>query len=89
MINILYCALGAIVGFIFFGGLKLTLREAAKVKHPALLIILSYLFRMTVLLGGLAFLAAYAGLPALLWGTLGLSMVMLTMISVSRREDTA
>ena len=90
MINILYSGVGAILGLIFFGGLKLTLQETAKVKHPALLIVFSYLFRMAVLLGGLAFLAAYAGLSALMWGTLGLSIAMLAMIHISRREeDTA
>ncbi len=89
MINILYFGVGTILGFIFFGGLKLTLQKTAAVKHPALLIILSYLLRMAVLFGGLALLAVYAGLGALIWGTLGIGVVMLAMINISRREDTA
>jgi F1F0 ATPase subunit 2 len=89
MINILYFGFGAILGLVFFGGLKLTLQKSAEVKHPALLVMLSYLLRMAVLFGGLASLTAYAGLPALLWGTLGMSIVMLTLILSSRREDTA
>ncbi len=89
MINILYSGLGAVLGLIFFGGLKLTLQKTSKVRHPALLVILSYFLRMGILLGGLALLAVYAGLAGLIFGTLGLTIIMISMLLVSRREGAA
>lgn len=45
--------IGFALGVFYFGGLWLTVRRLPKIESPALWLLLSFVIRMTVLLGGL------------------------------------
>lgn len=71
--------LGTGVGFVFFGGLWLTVRELPTSSRPAVLAGLSLLFRLAVLAGGL-FLLAHRGLLAIAVGTATLLLVRTVLV---------
>jgi len=48
---------GIFLGIIFFGGLYWSVNKLPKVKHPALLMVISVLIRMIVLISGIYFLS--------------------------------
>lgn len=54
----LSAVLGATLGFGYFGGLWLTVRRLPHVRHPGVLILASFLGRMTLLLFAILWLAA-------------------------------
>lgn len=48
---------GIFLGIIFFGGLYWSVNKLTKVKRPAFLMIISALVRMSILIGGIYFIA--------------------------------
>ena len=69
---------GLFLGVIFFGGLRLTLNLASRMRNPVLLVLLSYLLRLGVLFLGLAALGIHGGVAALLAATAGLTIILFT-----------
>ena len=70
---------GVIGGFLFFGGLYLTVNKIGTVKYPALLMILSLFIRLAGLTEGL-FLIAEVGIKNLLASMAGILIVRLLLI---------
>jgi len=83
---LLLFALGAGLGFFFFGGLWWTVRRLDRSGRPALLMAASFLIRTGVILGALSFGAGgdWRRLAAFLLGFLGVRF--LTVRTVRRRS---
>jgi F1F0 ATPase subunit 2 len=71
------------LGIVFFGGLYLTIQKLNEVRYPSLLIILSSIFRMVVLLGGLFYVSqkGYIGIFPAVLGIILLRGVMIFIIN--------
>lgn len=67
---------GILIGFIFFGGLRLTLKLSARLSNPIPLVLVSYLARLLILFFGLAALARFGGIEAILSATVGLTIML-------------
>lgn len=70
---------GVVGGFLFFGGLYLTVNKIGTVRYPALLMILSLFVRLAVLTAGL-FLIADGGIKNLLSAMAGILIVRFLLI---------
>jgi F1F0 ATPase subunit 2 len=77
---------GIISGIIFFGGLYLTVQKLNTVKHPSILLLLSFVLRMAILLGGLYLVSKY-GFVEMLLALLGIITVKLVMIIWAKRAQ--
>ncbi|MDX9801810.1 MAG: ATP synthase subunit I [Spirochaetia bacterium] len=77
---------GIVLGFLFFGGLGLTLRYAGKVKHPGLLVIGSYFLRIIILFAGMVLMALKGGIIHLLVGAAGIAVVPFLFRLISRQD---
>lgn len=74
---------GALLGVLFFGGLWLTLRRIGSARHPGLLVLGSYLARLTLAGVGFLFLAR-AGAAPLLAGLVGFVAVRVVLVARAR-----
>ncbi len=77
---------GIILGIVFFGGLYITVDKMRDVKNPSILLILSFVFRMAVLLGGL-YLVSRNGFKDMLFALLGIVIMKLLMIFLAKRPQ--
>ena len=75
---------GIILGIIFFGGLYITVEKLRDAKNPSVLLLLSFLLRMAVLLGGLYLVSRY-GFKDMLFALLGIILVKFVMVFLAKR----
>lgn len=71
---------GLVLGFLYFGGLWLTLRKLASAKQPAFLVLGSYLGRLVLCLAGFAAVAVTTGLRGILICTAAFIAVRVIMV---------
>ncbi len=89
MTDVYYFFVGIAVGTIFFGGLKLTIELAPRVRRPSLLWLSSYFFRTVFLLGALILMGKSSGLAALLPGIIGITVVLILSMILTQRGGKA
>ena len=70
---------GAILGFIYFFGLWLTLKRLPQQKNPGLMMLFSLIGRLVLVLFGFYFIMRFAGWQGLLAALLGLTLVRLIL----------
>ncbi len=73
--------IGILMGIIFFGGLYLTVQKLNEVRHPGLLMIISFILRMATILAGF-FYVSKDGYKHILYALLGAISVRFIMIFV-------
>jgi F1F0 ATPase subunit 2 len=83
---------GAILGFIYFFGLWVTLKQLPQQKNPGLLMLFSLIGRLALVLPTFYFIMHFTGWQGLLAALLGLTLVRLTLKRrlgpISRIQDT-
>ena len=70
---------GLLLGWLFFAGLWITLKDIGHTRHPVLRILGSLLLRMGLVLAGFYALLQWAGWPHLLVATLGFTLLRLVL----------
>lgn len=70
---------GLLLGWVFFAGLWITLKDIGHARHPVLRIFGSLLLRMGLVLAGFYALIQWAGWPHLLVATLGFTLLRLAL----------
>jgi len=70
---------GLLLGWLFFDGLWITLKDIARTRYPVLRILGSLLLRMGLVLAGFYALIQWAGWPHLLVATLGFTLLRLLL----------
>jgi len=70
---------GAILGFIYFFGLWLTLKRLPQQKNPGLLMLFSLMGRLVFVLSGFYFIMRFAGWQGLLAALLSLTLVRIIL----------
>lgn len=83
------CAAGTAAGFIFFGGLKLTLKRIPGMKNPALFVLLSFWLRLIITAGMTVILARLFGWPPVLLFVGALICVKLGFVISEKRRVNA
>lgn len=81
--------IGIILGIIFFGGLYLTVLKMKKVRNPKMLMVVSFILRMAVLLGGLFYVSrnGYKGILFALFGIILLRFIMIYYYKQPARKN--
>lgn len=79
--------IGAALGAIYFGGLYFSTRKIAEVKHPALLMVISFILRMGILVG-VFFYVSKGGYQDMLLTLLGVILIRFAMIFALKEEKT-
>lgn len=79
--------IGIIVGVIYFGGLYLSVQKITEVKHPSLLMVLSFVVRMAVLVVAFFYLSK-GGYKNILFALLGVMAVRLVMTITVKNNTT-
>ncbi|UJF16455.1 ATP synthase subunit I [Jeotgalibaca sp. MA1X17-3] len=79
--------IGLLIGILYFGGLYYTTQKFNHVKSPGLFMILSFIFRMGILLTGLYYLAQ-AGFKNILLGFLAIMIVRMIMVSKIKKDPS-
>ena len=69
--------IGVLLGLFFLQGLWLTVRNLDKARRPALRLLVSVLFRFSLVLAGFLFLALYAGWQHVLIAVVGFTLLRL------------
>jgi len=82
---------GLVLGALFFGSLWFTVKKAMNAKMPALWIIGSFVFRITITLAGFYFVAlgSWQRLAICTLGFVGARMIVMRMIKSSERKKLA
>ena len=70
---------GAILGFIYFFGLWITLKQLHQRKNPGLMMLFSLIGRLALVLFGFYFIMRFTGWQGLLVALLGLTLVRLIL----------
>jgi len=70
---------GAILGFIYFFGLWVTLKRLPQQKNPGLLMLFSLIGRLALVLSGFYFIMLFTGWQGLLAALLGLTLVRIIL----------
>jgi len=86
LIMILVFIAGLLLGTLFFGGLWLTVKKAVTSKKPALIILGSFVFRISITLVGFYFLGA-GNLQRLLLALLGFISARFLVIYFTKSID--
>lgn len=79
--------IGALLGTIYFGGLYFSTRKIAEVKHPGLLMVISFFLRMGILVG-VFFYVSKGGYQDMLLTLLGVILIRFAMIFALKEEKT-
>lgn len=79
---------GLLLGWLFFAGLWITLKDIGHTRHPVLRILGSLLLRMGLVLAGFYALLQWAGWPHLLVATLGFTLLRLALVHRLRKPGT-
>ena len=79
--------IGALLGTIYFGGLYFSTRKIAEVKHPALLMVISFILRMGILVG-VFFYVSKGGYQDMLLTLIGVILIRFAMIFALKEEKT-
>lgn len=84
---IFYILTGAILGFFYFGGLWLGLRNIGKVTHPYLLIIISFVIRIIVLVVIMFVILqqSWSGLIFTLIGFFAIRMILMSILKPHKK----
>lgn len=75
---------GIILGIVFFGGLYITVEKMSDVKNPSILLLISFVLRMAILIGGL-YLVSRHGFKDMMLALLGIILIKLLMIYLAKR----
>ncbi len=76
---------GGFLGAVYFGGLYYSVRKMEKVKHPALLMIASFIIRMGILVG-VFYYVSKGGYKDMLFTLLGVVLVRYFIIFKTKKS---
>jgi F1F0 ATPase subunit 2 len=78
---------GLAAGFVFFAGLRATVRRVATAKKPAVLVLVSTLLRLALVTATLTLVAVHGDLPAVAAAMVGLLVMRFFVVRRSTMEE--
>lgn len=78
---------GIALGAFYFGGLYFSIKKLTEVKYPRLLMLISWVFRMLVLLGVFLYVAR-GGFQQILLALLGLMLMRLVITQITKEKES-
>lgn len=78
--------IGVVLGLFYFGGLYLSVNKMNESKSPAMLMTLSFIFRMGILIGVFFYLSKF-GYENMLFGLLGLILTRFILTFTLKNKE--